>query len=54
MSHPNYLMRRLMKAAVVDNTDRMSRYKTRKGPDTKIVELANKLIKWVIKIISSY
>ena len=43
-----------MKAAVVDNTDRMSWYKTRKGPDTKIVGLANKLIKWVIKIISSY
>ena len=43
-----------MKAAVDDNTDRMSWYKTRKRPETKIVGLANKLIKWVIKIISSY
>ena len=43
-----------MKAAIANNTDRMSWYKTRKEPDTKIVGLANKLIKWVIKIISSY
>jgi hypothetical protein len=43
-----------MRAAVVGNTDRTSWYKTRKRPETKIVGLANKLIKWVIKIISSY